>query len=444
MERMGIRKLTSALLATAIAAGVAGCGGAAAAQSAAETKVVDDASASQSDQAALVTTEMQDQGTSEVSSATLETMANDGIIDTTDLFTTRDLEQEADLVGATYLSLVSGQDVTITEEGVYVLVGDVTDVTVSVEADDAAKVQLVLDNVSITNADAPAIYVKSADKVFVTTVQDSQNYLSVTSAFVADGDTNTDAVIFSKDDLVLNGLGTLTVSSTANGVTSKDDLKVTGGTYVITSEADALEANDSIRIAGGTFDLTSSKDGLHAENDEDDTTGFIYICDGSLAIDASDDAIQGTTYVQIDGGALTLSGEEAIEATYVQVNGGDISINAWDDGVNASYKSQSIGDPVVEIRGGNLSVTMAQGDTDALDSNGYLYVSGGTVDISAQSAFDYDLGGEYTGGTIYVNGEQVNELSASMMGGPGMGGPGMGGHGMGDPAMGEMQGGRGF
>ncbi|MBQ6907578.1 MAG: carbohydrate-binding domain-containing protein, partial [Clostridia bacterium] len=31
--------------------------------------------------------------------------------------------------------------------------------------------------------------------------------LSVTGTFTADGDTNTDAVIFSKDDLVLNGTG---------------------------------------------------------------------------------------------------------------------------------------------------------------------------------------------------------------------------------------------
>jgi hypothetical protein len=35
------------------------------------------------------------------------------------------------------------------------------------------------------------------------------------------------------DDLVLNGTGTLTVSSTDNAVTSKDTLKITGENIVI-------------------------------------------------------------------------------------------------------------------------------------------------------------------------------------------------------------------
>lgn len=434
MEYISMRRLTAAIVASTLAASIAGCGGARAAESS-------KASAQAEDQATSVTSVAEQETTqdtttdsalstaNDTSAVTLDAMVSDGVVDTADLFTERDLEQEADLVGATYLSLTSGQDVTISEEGVYVLVGDVEDTTVIVDAD-AAKVQLVLDNVTITNSDWPAIYVKNADKVFVTTTEGSQNTLTVTGAFVADGETNTDAVIFSKDDLVLNGLGTLTISSTGNGITSKDDLKITGGTYAITSTEDAIEANDSIRIADGSVSIATDKDGLHCENDEDDTVGYVYVCGGSLNIDAGDDGIHATTYVQVDGGTLQISGGEAIEATYIQFNGGDTTISAWDDGVNASYKSNSIGDPVIDIRGGNLAVTMAQGDTDALDSNGYIYVSGGTVDINAQFAFDFDYGSQFTGGTIYVNGEQVSEISESMMMGGGMGGPG---GGMGGP-----------
>ena len=134
--------------------------------------------------------------------------------------------------------------------------------------------------------------------------------------------------------------------------------------------------------------------------------------------------------VQIDGGTISVNAGEAIEGTYVQVNGGDLNVSAWDDGINASWKSQSVGDPTIDIRGGSIAIAMAQGDTDALDSNGYLYVSGGTVDITAQFAFDFEYGAEYTGGTIYVNGQQVSEITESMMmGGPGGmmgGGPGGG------------------
>ena len=431
------KRVASIVMTSVLAAAIAGCGGAKASEQAQdETPVTSQAvqvSAAQAveakqEQSTTTTTTAADANTS------LASMVTDGVIDTSSLFTERDLQQEVDLVGATYLSLTSGKDVTITSEGVYVLVGDVEDVTVLVDAD-AAKVQLVLDGVSISNTDAPAIYVKNADKVFVTSTSGSENVLSVTGAFTADGDTNTDAVIFSKDDLVLNGTGSLTINSTDNGISSKDDLKVTGGSYVINCSSDALEANDSIRIADGNFTITTSKDALHSENDEDDSKGFVYICGGNFTIEAADDGIHGTTYVQIDDGSFTISGQEAIEATYVQVNNGNISISASDDGINASQKSSQL-TPTIDIRGGQLSITMAQGDTDALDSNGYLYVSGGNIEINGPFAFDFEWGSEFTGGTIYVNGEQVTEITESMMG-PGMGGGMMGGHGgMADPGMG--------
>jgi hypothetical protein len=323
-------------------------------------------------------------------------------------------------------------------------------VTITVDVDSTEKVQIVLDGLSITNADAPAIYVVSADKVFVTTTEGSSNTLTVTGAFVADGDTNTDAVIFSKDDLVLNGLGTLTISSTDNGISCKDDLKVTGGTYTISSTGDGLEANDSISISDGSFAISSQADALHAENDEDDTVGSVYICGGSFDIDAASDGIRATTYLQIDGGSFDIAAGEALESTYVQVNGGEIAINASDDGINATTKSSSIGTPAVEITGGTISITMGAGDTDAIDSNGNLSISGGAVDINAQFAFDFDGAGELTGGTVTVNGEQVTSITNSMMGGGmGMGGSpegGMSGQmggpegGMGGPMGGGPQG----
>ena len=76
------------------------------------------------------------------------------------------------------------------------------------------------------------------------------------------------------------------------------------------------------------------------------------------------------------------------------------------------------------INGGEISVTMAQGDTDAIDSNGNLYINGGTINITAQFAFDYDGIGQLNGGTVIVNGSQINQLSNSMMGGGGFGGQG--------------------
>ena len=357
-------------------------------------------------------------------------------LDTADLFTSRDLEQEADLSEAKAVTVSDGETVPIKTGGVYVIKGTASNAQILVTASDDDKVQLVLDGVSITNESIPCIYVKNADKVFVTTTE-SENTLSVTGTFTADGDTNTDAVIFSRDDLTLNGKGILNISSTDNGISSKDDLKITGGTINIACTSDALEANDSILMADGTVAVSTSKDGLHAENDEDNTKGYIYIRGGNLTVEAGDDAVHATTIAQVDGGTLTLTGREGIEGTWIQINDGTVSISASDDGINAGQKSQ-IATPTAEFNGGTVTIVMGSGDTDAVDSNGNLIINGGTLDITAQSPFDYDGSGQLNGGTLIVNGTETTSL-ANQMGGGGMGGGRMGGHGGGH--MGGRQGG---
>ena len=344
--------------------------------------------------------------------------------DSSSVFTDRDLTQTADTSNAKKLTLSDGKDVTITEAGVYIISGTAKDDSIIVDAADDAKVQLVLENANITNADSPCIYVKNADKVFVTTSNGSENTLTVSGSFTADGDTKTDAVIFSKDDIVLNGEGKLNISSTDNGISGKDDIKITGGTINITCTADAVEANDSISVADGNITINTQKDGLHCENDDDNTKGSIYISGGTCDITAGSDGIQATTTLVIDGGTFNISSAEGLEATNVTINDGSITISASDDGINASRKStaQSV---CVTINGGNIKITMGQGDTDGIDSNGDLYITGGTIDITGQSTCDYDGKAEKTGGTLIINGQETDTIPNQMMGGRGgMGGPG--------------------
>lgn len=351
------------------------------------------------------------------------------VLSAEDQFTGRDLEQAPDLSGAKTVSVTDGQDVHLTAGGVYVLSGEASGTTIYVEAGEDEKVQLVLDGLTVTNTDFPVIYVKTADKVFITTSGDSS--LSVTGTFTTDGDTGTDGVIFSKTDLTLNGTAALAISSSDNGIAGKDDVKITGGTYTIKAASKAIEANDSIRIAGGTLDLTAGTDGLHAENNEDNTKGYIYISGGTLTISAGDDAVHANTVVQVDGGSVYAAGAEGIEGTYIQFNGGTVSIQASDDGINAARKSSAY-TPTVEINDGDITVTMGAGDTDGIDSNGNIIVNGGTVQVTGNSTFDYDGSAQYNGGVIIANGQQVNTIPNQMMGGRG-GRGGWGGFGGGDP-----------
>ena len=137
-------------------------------------------------------------------------------LDTSEMFTDRDKEIGYDDTSAVSIELsdssascdsrnvtIDGSTITITQEGIYVLSGNLSDGQIVVDAD-AAKVQLVLNGVDITKKSSSAIYVKSADKVFVTLADGTENKLTTSGTFETDDDNNIDAVIFSKEDITLN------------------------------------------------------------------------------------------------------------------------------------------------------------------------------------------------------------------------------------------------
>lgn len=208
---------------------------------------------------------------------------------------------------------VDGNVITITSGGTYIISGTLSEGQLVVDADDE-KVQLVLDNADITCATSAAIYVKSAGKTFITLAEGSENILMNTAEFETIDDNNIDAVIFSKDDLALNGSGTLTINSeNGHGIVSKDDLKITGGTYNITAASHALSGKDSVRIAAGTFNLVSGKDGIHSENADDSSKGYVYIAGGEFTIDSTGDGIDASNIVQIDGGTFDITAGGGVE-----------------------------------------------------------------------------------------------------------------------------------
>ena len=344
-------------------------------------------------------------------------VSSKNLVDPSNLLTSEDMEQTADLSGATEIRITDNKKVNITKAGVYIIRGSGKESTVTVNGNKDDNIRLILGGVNISNKNMPAIQVNSGKKIFITTTGNSQNKLEVTGAFTKTEESEVEAVIFSKSDLVLNGTGKLTVTSaTGNGISSEDKLKVTGGTYIINSEKHSLEGYNSVIISGGNFTVNTSKDAVHSENSADNSSGFVYISGGTFNINAADDGIQATTFAVIDGGSFKINAAEGIEATHVQINDGDIDIQASDDGINAAGKSTSYGINL-EVNGGKINVVMADGDTDAFDSNGNLAINGGSINIKANSAFDFDGTGQMNGGTVIVNGSQLSELTNQMMGG---------------------------
>lgn len=233
--------------------------------------------------------------------------------------------------------------ITISEAGTYILTGSASNAQVIIDADKETKIQLVLDDLTLSCESSAPIYVRKADKVFITLADDSSNTLATTGEFVAIDDNNIDAVIFSKDDLTLNGSGSLTINSPyGHGIVSKDDLVVTGGTYTMICAKHGLSGKDSVRILDGTFDLTVTKDGIHASNDHDENLGYIYIAGGTFTINSDDDGMHADSTLYIEDGTIDIrKSYEGLEGQTITILDGDIDIVSSDDGINAANGSVS-------------------------------------------------------------------------------------------------------
>lgn len=414
-------------------------------------------------------------------------------------FTDRDKSSEYDESSAVKITLngssavvsgsgvnISGSTVTITSAGTYIISGSLSDGQIVIAASDSDKVQLVLNNAEINCNTSAAVYVKSADKVFVTLPAGTTNSLGGGTEYVQTDDNTVDGVIFSKSDLTLNGTGTLKIDADyRHGIVTKDTLCITGGTYVIDAVKTCLAGKDGIKILDGSFTLTSGSKGLNSGNDDDAREGSIYIAGGTFTIKSEDDSIHADGSCIIAGGTYTIAaGDDGIHANYdtvitdgsititdsyegiegrrITVSGGTINLTASDDGINAATggssdeqqmpggqkgefggfgrqkgadvqsqdgqqsqemqmpqdgqqpqemqapasRSASDDDVYVKIMGGTITVNAGG---DGIDSNGNLYITGGTVYVAGPTsngdgALDYEEEASITGGTLIAAG----------------------------------------
>lgn len=317
--------------------------------------------------------------------------------DTSDMFSGRDKEAGYDETESISVQLsddgsicesdavlMEGNTITITDEGTYILSGILTDGMVVVAAEDTDKVQLVLNNVNISNSESAALYILSADKVFVTTAAGSENTMENGGNYIAIDENNIDAAVFSKSDLTFNGEGKLTVTAKAgHGIVSKDDLVFTCGTYEITSADHGISGKDSVRIANGLYKIVSGKDGIHAENADDTNLGFVYVVDGTFEIISEQDGISAGSWLQIEDGDYAITTGEGSVATKNQnmrermPAGREAEAAAEEDSV--SIKGIKAGAQMV-LRSGTYTLDT---EDDALHSNGTITISGGTYTLSS-------------------------------------------------------------
>jgi len=320
---------------------------------------------------------------------------------------------------------ISGSTVTITDEGTYILSGSLKDGMIIVNAGKTDKLQLVLNNASINSATSAPIYILQADKVLVTLAPNSVNTLSNGGTFTAIDENNIDAVIFSREDLTLNGSGSLTITSPAgHGIVSKDELTLTSGTYLITSASHGLAGKDNVCIANAAVNITSGKDGIHAENTNDATLGYVYIQSGTFNITAEGDGIEASAQIQIDDGTFGIvsgGGSANAEKKASDFMGGFMGGggrpgrgqgNSFDSGntANGATTANTADDSVsskgikaignLTVRGGSFTINAAD---DAVHSNASIAISGGAFQIATgDDGFHADETVSISSGTINI------------------------------------------
>ena len=260
---------------------------------------------------------------------------------------------------------INNNTITIAASGVYVLAGKLTDGNIIVDSKDDENVRLIFNGLDIESSTTSPLYIKSAKNVIITledgkenNFKDSESYKLDESSENADSN-EPNAVIFSKDDLIINGTGTLNVYADYNhGIQSKDDLKIISGNINIESVGDSIVGKDSVVIKEGNINLTSQQHGIKSNNYSQDK-GYVYIGEADININAKEDGINSCTCTRINGGNINISAGddgmhsdvaitidagnivikesyEGIESQYITINGGNINLVSEDDGFNAS------------------------------------------------------------------------------------------------------------
>ena len=321
------------------------------------------------------------------------------------VFTPNDLDGGWDAAGATRITLtgdggrvsgsgayIRGGDVHIICAGKYVLSGELAAGSVIIDAGREDKIWLLLDGVSLHCEDSAAILVEQAKKVFLTLADGTENTVSGGPSWSDDAvSAKIDGVIYSRDDLTINGSGSLSVTAPyKHGIVCNDNLVIAGGTIDITAAQDGVHANDSVSFTEASLTVTAGDDGVTVSND--DETAWLYVESGSISIPSC---------------------YEGLEAIDITIAGGVTDIRPTDDGINANGRG---GNSVIRITGGEVTIINETGrDADGLDSNGSIYISGGNTFISVNTsscALDY---GSENGGVCKISGGRVVAAGGSFM-----------------------------
>lgn len=280
---------------------------------------------------------------------------------------------------------IDGSDVTILGGGVYVLSGTLDDGSLIVDSADGAEVRLVLNGTNITSSDFSAIYIKQSAKTVISLVPGTENSITDGSSYdeAKTEDNKPTAALYSKDDLVINGTGSLAINGNyQDGIKANDSLKITEGTVVINAVDEGINANDYIAALDISLTITSGGDSIKCEHEES-AKGFISFETTKLLITSEGDGIYASSALYMNDTTTQItSGGGSANATMKRGGFGgrggfgDYQTAAAD---TVSTKAIKAGTNIV-INGGSFTLDCAN---DSIHSDGDLTIENGVFNISA-------------------------------------------------------------
>jgi len=332
-----------------------------------------------------------------------------------------------------------GGTLTITEPGTYSLTGTLSDGKIYINTDtEDKKVKLYLNGVGIScSTDAPIFIENSPDEMVIILAEGSVNNFSDTAREVPT-DENADyatAVIYAKDDLQLEGGGTLNITANFNkGIFSKNDIDIRGGIINITSVDDGIRGKESVEISDGTLNIICGGDGIRTNETAEEGKGNIDIQGGNITIISDLDCIQSVVDISISGGSLNLtSGGGSTGASLNQGNdfgmggnpmdGNPMSGNpmggnpmggnppAGDKPMGGGQRPDDMGgrgpggfdrygDRMPDDSSANESTSEDTPSTKGIKADGKITVSGGTFSVSSLDDAIHALNLDISGGTF--------------------------------------------
>lgn len=299
---------------------------------------------------------------------------------------------------------IEGTDVSITAAGTYVFSGDCDDGSITVKKG-VTGVTLVLNGLTLTNADSAAITLNKTAEAALIAAAGSENTVADTAGA---NDENAAVKVKSGASLSLSGTGTLTAcGNTKNGIKGAADAVITVDELTLNIEAadDGLSCDDELTIKGGRVNITAGGDAVKASLDTDDaenpdttSLGSVTISGGTITLNAANDGVQadgdltvtgGTFDITANGGHTTALTDDSASCKGLKagktltVSGGTVNVDSADDALHAND---------VTVSGGTL--TLASGD-DAVHADNDLVV--GVKGSSSTSNPKIDITASYEG-----------------------------------------------